>query len=315
MNRFVPVAPVLLIALVFSPVVAPVAPAVASTAEEFLNAPVWYLEYEVSFTSSHSGTTPGGWGSMPFTSKLERVFSDTEKLNLRSGGPGALSMTTMMGTADGSKPSVADQQKMATKMMSMMDHTANWMVGGAGLEENATDEDIAADSKPSSPFRIDYTRVETGTNLTDERGEKFDLTVTTTLRGAGLVLAGGFGAIFLEMDTAEKTYSLALPFIFNAMSATARQEVVGVTTYQGKAPAEDRKTSDVPFDLFPSGLTLDEGANGAPGGAMLLRGKIDPATGKISGQQTFPGHYTESNQDTPGTFVVKYTLTMTPPQK
>ncbi|HEU4364378.1 MAG TPA: hypothetical protein VFT13_02825, partial [Candidatus Krumholzibacteria bacterium] len=307
MNRFVPVAPVLLIALVFS-LVAPVAAAVASTAEEFLNAPVWYLEYEVSFTSSHSGTTPGGWGAMPFTSKLERVFSDTEKLNLRSGGPGALSITTMMGTADGSKPSVADQQKMATKMMSMMDHTANWMVGGAGLEEDATDEEIAADSKPSSPFRIDYTRVETGRNLTDEMGETFDLTVTTTLQGAGQVLVGGFGAIFLEMDTAEKTYTLALPYTFNAASATAQQEIVAVTTYQGKAPDEDRKTSDVPFDLFPSGLALDQGANGAQGGAMLLRGKIDPAAGKISGEQTFQGHYTESNQDTPGTFVVKYTL-------
>jgi len=311
MNRFVPAAPIPLLALAL---VAVAAPAAASTAEEFLNAPVWYLEYEVSFTSEHSGSSTDASGTIASTSKMERVFSGTEKLNLHSLGPGPLAMNALTGSSTGEQPSLADQQKLATQMMALMDHTANWLVGGPGMDEGATDAEITASMMPASPFRMDYLRVDSGKGLTDEMGEKFDLTRTTTVKGAGKVLAGGFGAVILEMDTAAKTYTLSLPIGFNAMSATMQQEIIGITQYPGSAPTEDRQSRDIPFDLFPSGLALVEEQAGGMGGGAILHGKLDPAAGRIAGEQSFKGHYVDANETTPGTVRFRYTLTMTPPK-
>jgi len=299
--------------------VSAVLPAVASaaSAQEFLNAPVWYLEYEVSFTSRNQGTFQGGWGPMSFTSSLERVFSGWDKLNLRSQGPGPLAMRDLtQGYESGKTPSVAEAQELSMKMLAQMDHTANWMVGGAAMDENATDADIAAQSTPRHPFRIDYKRVDAGTDLVDELGEKFDEKTTTTIQGSGKVLAGGMGAILFEMDTSTNSYALTLPFIFNAQSATAKSESVDILQVKGKPPEETRKTAEVPFDLFPGGLAVDDAPEGSPQtGGVLLRGKLDPSTGKIAGERSFKAHYDDRNVKTPGTMVFKYTLAMTPPKK
>lgn len=314
MRPFAPPAPVHLITLALA-LVASAAPVAASTSEEFLNTPVWYLAYEVTFTSSHQGSyqTADG-GTMTFTSSLERVFSAHEVLNLRSGGPGSITMMSLAGTADGSQPTAADAQRISMEMMALMDHTANWLAGGPGMDENATDADIAAASQPTSPARIDYRRMDTGKNLIDELGGKFDRTVTTTVVGEGLVLVGGFGTTILEMDTVKKTYTLALPHGFNAMLARATLETVDVTTPKGAAPLETRKTEDIPIDRYPYDLKLAEPQAGGMAGGMLIRGVLDPATGKISGEMSFNATHTERNETVPGTLVVKYTLSTTKPQ-
>ena len=313
MKRFVAASAMRLTALAFVAVVAPVVPAVASTLEEFLNAPVWYLEYEVSLTSAYQGSYEDG--KMSFTSNLERVFSGAEVLNLRSAGPGPLSMTQMMASpSDGSTPSVADQQKATMKMLSAMDHTANWLVAGAGLEENAPDP-TAGIAGSVAATRIDYTRVDTGRDLVDDMGTQFDLKRTTTIKGTGQTQAGGFGSVIFEMDTAEKSYTLTLPIGFNPLEATATREMVEVTQIEGAAPTEVRESGEISIGQYPDGLALDDATAGGMAGAALIRGVLDASTGKISGEQSFQAHYPDRNETAPGTLVFKYTLTMTPPKK
>jgi len=293
--------------------VAPASPTAASTAEEFLTAPVWYLQYEVTITSKHQGARTDPGGTISFTSSLTRVMTDTQKLNLRSQGPGPISMTAMAAGATG-QVSQADAQKLSMEMLSQMDHTANWLVGGAGLDSMATEADIAKDSTPSSPSRVDYVRVDTGRGLIDEMGNAFDLTRTTTVKGEGNVLVMGFGAIILEMDTAKKTYALSLPIGTGPTGPGVTHEVVTVIQYKGKQPEEDRKTSEQVLD-FPSGLELEMPDRQAPQGGVLIRGTLEPASGKISGTQTYKAHYPEDSTAAPVTVVFKYTLTMTPPRQ
>ena len=288
----------------------------ASTATEFLNAPVWYAQYEVTLTSNYQGTTPTLHGQMAFTSSLVRVVTGTDKLNLRSQGPGAIGMTELTAGA-GKTPSAADAQQMTTKMMAMMDNTANWMVGGAIIDnENATDAEIAADAAPRGTVSIDYTRVDTGKDLVDETGGKYDSKVTRTMKGSGAVQVGGMGATYFEMSTSGNSFSLVLPFAFSAQSAGAK--MVTVTFIQGKGtPGEEtRSESDQVFDLFPSGIEIDNPPKGSPQGGVLIRGTFDPATGKIAGEQSYPAHWSDLGATpAPGTLKFKYTLTMTPPAK
>jgi hypothetical protein len=307
--------PVLWIALALAS--APAGRPAAGTAEEFLNAPVWYLEYEVTFTSTHQGsyTRPDIAGTLSFTSRLERVFSGSEVLNLRSPGPGPIGMAALTGVAEGSTPSAADAQRISTQMMSLMDHTANWLVGGAALDEGATDADVTAATLLTTPARIDYRRVDTGKNLEDDAGRRYDTTHTTTITGSGAVSAGGFGVTILELDTARESYVLQLPYGFNSMLSRATMETVDVVTYSGAAPEETRQSDDVPFDRVPTGLDLDAPQEGAALGGVLIRGTLDPASGKIAGEQSFQAHYDERHKPAPGTLVFKYTLTMTPPAK
>ena len=315
MSRTFPAISVLLNAVVITALAAPVAPATAGTLEDFLNAPVWYLQYEVTFSSACQGTDNGAFGQTTFTSNLESGFSGTDVFNLRSGGPGPITQGEMMGTSDGSKPSAADAQKITMQMMSLMDHTANWMAGGPAMDPNATDADIAAAAEARFPAHIDYTRVDTGKDLVNEVGTRFDWTRTTTIQGSGLVLAGGMGVTLLEMDTAKKTYALQLPLVFNAMMARATRTTVDVTSSKGAAPDETRDSNDLPINQYPSPIELDQPQKGAAQGGVLIRGVLDPSSGKISGEQSFAAHYTEGSATAPGTYLVKYTLTLSKPQK
>jgi hypothetical protein len=164
------------------------------------------------------------------------------------------------------------------------------------------------------PARLDYKRIDTGKGLLDDDRVEFDWTRTTTIKGTGDVQGGGFGGIILEMNTAEKTFVLTLPLGF-ASEAKASREIVDVTMKKGSAPTEERKSDETALDIVPQGLALDTPPSGTPGGGLLLRGTLDPSTGKISGEQTFQAHYDEPNATAPGTVVVKYTLTMMPPKK
>lgn len=314
MSRLFEKAPIRLLALIVAMTVGAPRVALAATAQDFLNAPVWYVQYEVTLTSNYSGTIPVTAGSKSFTSSLLRVFSGSDKLNLRSQGPGAFSMLAMA-SGNSSGASQADAQKMATQMMAQMDVMANWMPGGASIDDStASDEEVSASMMPMGPVSIDYTRIETGKDLVDELGAKFDMKKTTTMKGSGAVQVGGFGGVTLEMNTSDKSYLLTLPLGFNAQSAGTKMVTVDVTTYKGKADIENRSERDVPFDLFPSGVAIDTPPTGAPQGGFLIRGTFDPAAGKIVGEQTYPGHYADGGA-APATIVVKYVLTMTPPAK
>jgi hypothetical protein len=304
-----------LIALTAAAIIATASPAAASTAEEFLNAPVWYLEYEVSLKSTSSGSEDLEVGKLSFTANLERVFAGAAELNLRSGGPGPIAMGELLGGSAGATPSAADAMKINEKLMSVMDHTANWMVAGNALDENATDP-TAGMMGSARPARIDYKRVDTSKGLLDDDGRELDRTVTTTIKGTGKVLGGGFGGIILEMNTAEKSLILTLPLGFAVQEGSAVEEIVEVLHPKGSAPVETRKTEDVPLDRVPQGLVLDDASTSKAAGAVTVRGVLDPSTGKISGEQSFKVRYDEVlRTKAPGTALVKYTLTMTPPEK
>ena len=315
MSRSNAARPVRLSPLTLAAVVATSAPAVASTADEFLNAPVWYLEYEVSLQSTSSGSADLEIGKLSFTANLQRVFAGAAELNLRSGGPGPLAMGELLGGSAGAAPSAADAMKAQEKLMSVMDHTANWLVAGAALEENATDP-TSGMMGSARPARIDYRRVDTDKGLLDETGNKFDRTTTTTIKGTGTVLGGGFGGIILEMNTAEKSFMLTLPLGFGVQEGNAVQETVEVVHAAGSAPVETRNTEEVALDRVPQGLVLDDPSTSKMAAAVTVRGVLDPSTGKISGEQSFKVRYDEVlNTKAPGTALVKYTLTMTPPKK
>ena len=308
--------PIRLLALVVVAAVAAPSLALAATAAEFLNAPVWYAQYDVTFTSNYQGTNQTQVGPVSFTSSLVVVYSGLDKLNLRSQGPGAIGMQSLTAGV-GKNPSAADAQAMTTKMMAMMDNTANWMFGGATADNpNATDAEIAASGIPMGTCRVDYTRIDTGTGLADGAGGVYDSKTTRTMKGSGPVQIGGMGVVTFEMSTADNSYALILPFVCNAQGAGTKMVTVYFVQSKGQPGEETRTENDTAFDLFPAGLEMDNPPANSPQGGVLLRGTFDPATGKIAGQQSFPAHFNDLSGTTgPGTLTFKYSLTMTPPAK
>jgi hypothetical protein len=306
-RRFAP-ALALVTALLF-----PATPLRAATAQEMLNAPVWYLEYTVTLTSTHSGGYDRNGGKVSFTSTLTRVTSDRKSFNVRSQGPGALSMMEMAAGATGGG-AAADAQRLQTEMLSQMDNMANWIVGGATMDPGGTDADVAKDTTPSSPSRIDYQHVENGVGLVDETGAKYDYTRTTTIRGEGMVLIMGLGAMTLEMNTAKKTYSVTLPSGAAPTGPGVVREEVYAHRAEGQQPTESRESEEQRID-FPSGLSLVMPQQNGMQGGVVIRGTLDPASGKIAGEQSFPATYTDGAEKIPATLVFKYVLTTTPPKQ
>lgn len=286
--------------------------AVAATLDDFLNTPVWYVQYEVSFKATYQGTTPVSPGSKSYTVSMERSFSATDRYNLRSQGPGSLSMSAMYGASSGKQPTVAEAQAMSMRMMENMDSQANWIAMGAAADENP---DIAASLQPTSPCRVDYTRVDIGKDLVGDQGEHYDIKTTTTVKGSGNVLALGMGALSLELDTKAKTYVFTLPMGFDAQGAQVKQEQVTFLQVKGSAGQETRETTDVLLDYVLQRLELVDPKESQVQGGVTIRGTLDATTGKITGEKTFAAHYNEHNVSVPGTLSYKYTLTMTPPAK
>lgn len=285
---------------------------VAATLEDFLNAPVWYVRYEVSFKATYQGTTPVDHGSSTYTVSMERSFSATDRFNVRSQGPGSLSMNAMYGASSGKQPTVAEAQAMSMRMLENMETQANWIAMGAAADENP---DIAASLVPTSPCRVDYTRVDVGKDLVGDLGEHFDVKTTTTVKGSGNVLALGMGALSLELDTKAKTYVFTLPMGFDAQGAQVKEDKVTILQVKGSPAQETRETKDVLLDYVLSGLELVDPTQSQMSGGVTIRGTLDAAQGKIAGEKSFHAHYKEHNVAVPGTLTYKYTLTMTPPPK
>jgi hypothetical protein len=294
-------------------------PVASKDIQDFLNAPVWYVAYEVSYKGSHEETynTPALHRSGTFTISLDRSFSGSTILNVRSPGPGALSLSATTGrSSDGSALTPAQQAEMAARMQAMymrMDELANWMAGGSNLGE-PTQDDVNADIEASKgPALVKYERVDKGDAI-DTAGRPFKFTNRTTGRAEGRVSSAS-SMLTLDIDAASKQYTLYLPFAYNPMgSPPGSQETVHVTETEGQPPHEERSTED--FDLeFPRDLALDD-SEGHMEKGVVLKGDIDPATSRISGEQSFKAHFSDSHGATvSGTLTFRYTLTMTPPEE
>jgi hypothetical protein len=288
-----------------------VRPAAGKSIQDFLNAPVWYVAYEVSYKASHEGTYMTWDGvdkslewPVSFTVSLDRSFSGSTILNVRSPGPGANTSTAIM-SSDGSG---AQLQALYLRM----DELANWLAGGSAVnKDEPTMDDVNADIEASmGPARVEYTRVDKSDNINQNN----TFTTRTTGRAEGRVASASM-LLTLDIDGGTKQYMLCLPFVFNPRnSPPGSQETVTVKEVKGQSPEEERSTTD--FDLqFPRDLALDDPKN-YPQGHVVLKGDIDPASGRISGEQSVKAHFSEANGTTvSGTLTFRYTLTMTPPEK
>ncbi|HET6348222.1 MAG TPA: hypothetical protein VFH88_03980 [Candidatus Krumholzibacteria bacterium] len=285
--------------------------ALTATLDDYLNTPVWYLSYQVTLKASYETTNDVPVGTSVTTINLERVMSDQKEFNLRSAGMGPLSMRAL---ADPDKASAADAGQTSMKVLNSMDTCANWLAAGAGANPNATDADIAKDTEPSSPSRIDYTRVDSNRDFVDETGTVFDVTTTTTIKGTGKVLVMGMGTVILEMNKASKTYMLTLPFGSSPTGPEIKREIVTVARPKGKAPDEQRESGALETD-FPARLELNPPQPDGIDGGVLIRGTLDPAAGKIAGQQTFNVNFNDGPYALPGTLTFTYALTTMPPAK
>ena len=297
--------------------------AVGADIEEYLNTPVWYLEYEVSFKAEHQSSETNAIGTFATSISFDRAFSANWPLDLWSQGPSpVLGASFLSGAADGSMPSPEDQMAFAQNLMSRMERASNWTSSGGALttDENATEEEAAAAMESGmkaamGPGRIEYLRVDVGKDLVNEMGEHYEMTSRTTRKGSGTVLpGGGQGAIF-EIDADSQTYTLVLPVGFNEMQALMTVEKSSRTVVPGQDPIETHQSEEIGLGLFPQDLTIDDPTN-IQAAMALIRGKIDPAGGTISGERTMAAHYTDNPQIVvAGTLTFRYTLGTTPPLK
>lgn len=240
------------------------APAAGKDVEDFLNAPVWYLEYEVSFKSSAEGSVAAAEGPMTFTTSVAAAFSAALALDMRSPGANMSMSLGMGGSADGSAPTAAQVQKMTLDMMERMDTMANWMNSGVSYDENASIEEAQAAAMAhmdvlSGPARFEYVDVMTGDNLVSDFGSKYNQTVRQTLSGAGRVLPDG--PILFEIDAAAKTFTLSLPVGFNNMDdlTAVKGEAITRTEPAGGQPEEQRVPIETDLtSVFPSVLAVDD---------------------------------------------------------
>ena len=288
----------------------------ADAAQDFLNTPVWYLSYEVSFKSTSQGNYPVGDGGavVTYTASLDRVFTHSQVLNLRSEGPGALGMMAMATPQNGQKMSAADAQKYSMDLMARMGSTANWIVGGSAMNADESESEAAVQADLDAmigDLRIQYQRNEKGENFMDEVGSKYSLRRSKTVNGTAQGAGGGFGSMSLDVDTSTKTYLLSLSLGGGAQGLAC--DVVEVVTYAGQAPQEKKETDKTPADF--TALTLDDAGPTPMQGGVVVSGTLDPASGKIVGENKYRGHYHDGTVDAPGTVIIKYTLSPTPPPK
>jgi len=287
----------------------PAQPSTGQSMQAFFNAPAWKLDYEVSFECRTEGSRPVAQGSLTYTVSIDRSFSAVLLLDMRNGGPNLMTLRLLTGPDGKSAPS-AEQQAAATALIMRVDEIANWMSAGPPVDESASAEAQQAAMTAymeSGTARLEYTMVETGTDLVDEMGGRFNRMTLTTARGAGKVMVPT--NLVFEMDTKAKRYLLMLPDSFNDQSSSSvKMDVFERLEPKGGAPSESKKTSETNMYLFPGRLIVDEPAV-LMGQVPILGGTLDPSLGKVSGERSVPAHYEVSGLTLPGTLTFRYTLT------
>ena len=81
------------------------APLAGTDLQQYLNAPAWYLESEVSFNARYADATQSGVTETKSTISLDRVFSAMWPLDLRTDGLSpVLGPPSLSNSADSSVP-------------------------------------------------------------------------------------------------------------------------------------------------------------------------------------------------------------------
>jgi hypothetical protein len=291
----------------------------ASGAREYMDAPVWYLHYDVSFTATRDDTrklevtTQLGPQTLTTDMSMDLRFSNSVALDNRMDGP-------VLSTADQEleiSPGMTQAQQLAAmeKMMSSMDHTANWTEKPPEMGDDLAAAMQQRMEESAVPAYLEYHRVAVQGGLLNEFNRHYDMTTFTTWKGEGMVSPSA-GTIF-EVDAAAGEYLLTLPFGFQDMNTemdTVKVEEVTQTAEPGDTPLETGRMNsgrslEPPddFGLLDPKLQMDDMA--------LIHGKLQPGAGKISGERSFQAHFTDQGETDTGTLTFRYTLATTPPPK
>jgi hypothetical protein len=291
--------------------------ALASEARAQREAPVWYLDYQVTMKASHSSSGPRDQGTCNTTWAFDRSFAGVKKLDLRSDGAN-LTQTLSMSAMDPEKiktMSPAEQLKFTQQFLDAMQYTANWIPGPLEVGD-----DLAAMRKytieASNPVRVSYDSVSICDNMVNEMGNRYAQYRRTTVP----VTAGkGYaGEVFVfEMNTAHKKYWISIPYLVQDMEGTTRPVKFDDVSKIGPPGAktwgpEDKGTHDMPIDWLPFGLKIDPTP---PWQSPIVQGTLPATEGRISGEQSFKGSFAEGAGTIPVTLTYKYTLTTTAPAR
>jgi len=285
-------------------------------AQAQLDAPVWYVQYEVRV---HADATQQGTGLRGHTTnvwKIENVFTDTVKLDMRNEGA-VLSMDlSKIDMSNYAKLTPQEQLKITQQMMDAMQYTANWMPGPL---ENLDGQDamLMHMKDVSVPVRISYESTITGSDLVNETGSHYDYFEQTSAACAGVNVYTSPDQTKFEMNTATHKYWLSLPYAFQSLDGKGDEvQWVTVTKYRAAGTSawdpEERKTSTAGVDAMGSWFKMDPLPNGST--QPLIEGTLD-ASGKISGEKSFIGRTDRSGADVPVTLTYRYTVSQTPPPK
>jgi hypothetical protein len=183
---------------------------------------------------------------------------------------------------------------------------------GPTIPDDATDQQardavMAFQESQMGTARLNYTEVIKGENLVTEMGTPYKSTVRTTYSGSGKVVPAG--QISMEMDISTKKYLLMIsPGFEDQSEGSVKVEEATHQESSDSPPVDSVKESTVKLDHIPQRIEIDEPTM-TQGQAMLLEGTFDPALGKIVGEHKLRAHYNGLNGDTPGTLVVKFTMT------
>jgi hypothetical protein len=275
------------------------ASAIAQGAGSLLEAPVWYLDLEVSLDGAlaQSGKleNDAAWTE---NMTLHRVLSGVVQLDLRS--PGSVIGLTMAAMKD---PAAINPQTVLSQLNDM----ANWIEGGTDLPETeAQMQKYLADRNVSVTLKYERTRTVEG--AASEMGTLYDQTVHTTVGGSGEMSI--WQSIKFEMDRKAMKYWFVIPYQFPLPDGATKGTTETRTQPKSGGPV-DVQTSGIDYDNFSQNLKLDTPSG--MGDFPVVEGKL-PATGSsISGQSAFPVHFTDGNDSVPGTLTVKYTFTQKAP--
>jgi hypothetical protein len=283
-----------------------------SAAHAQRDVPVWYIRYEAILHVDYTAppTTEGG-GTITETYRFDRRVAGSATLDMRNEGSVIVQTRQAMMDAEKMKSmSQAEMMKYSQDMLDAMQYAANWMPGPLepGDEPDAMMRLMLASSVPVE-FQYEATR--SGRNMTDELGGRYDFEVTRhgSFSGGKLYLGDQYK---FEVNTKSNQYWLVLPYAGQELDPRTRAawETVEKSRPAGTEEWKDvkRQASDTSIDWLP-GFTLDLPAN--TGTWPVIEGPLGPA-GRITGEKTFSGSYTDGPNTIPITLKYRYTVSSNP---
>lgn len=283
----------------------------AADMQELFNSPGWQLQYQIIFKATSQGTVTPTAGTCAFSTSIERQFSKSLALDMRTGGPSVSTVRDAMHSNNG-QFDVAAAQKKAMDMLAKIDNTATWMNSGIQVADDATDEEqqaagLAYLDSTSGTAKLAYTLVEDCKDLVTEMGTVYDMTRRTQYNGSGKVRNSD--QIMLEIDAAAKKYLLTMGYSYmDDSSSSVKVEIAEHTQDKGGPPHDTTTTQFVNLENLTHDLRVDD-STALIGMALYLEGAIDPAKGKIIGEHNLKAHYPGFNGDIAGILTIRFTLT------